>query len=369
MSGCGVYSRPLALKPPDDMSILDSAFLGNPFQTWIYASGTALFVFLGLRLTFFLVVSRAGRLASRTRTGWDDIIIASLRNTKSLVLLVVSVFLGSLALTLPPRLHTVLSSMAAMAVFVQVGLWLNTGITEWIIRYREARADEDASAVMSMNVLAILGRLVLWSLVVLLSLDNVGVDVTALVAGLGIGGVAVALAAQNILGDLFASVSIVIDKPFILGDFLAVGDHLGSVEQIGMKTTRLRSLSGEQLVFSNADLLNSRVRNYGRMFERRVPFKIGVTYQTPRETLEKIPQILREAVESLGEEKVRFDRSHFQGYGDFALTFETVYYVLSPDYNVYMDCQQAINLRIHQRFEEEGIEFAYPTQTVILAQT
>jgi small-conductance mechanosensitive channel len=234
--------------------------------------------------------------------------------------------------------------------------------------YREKNLEDDVTAVMSMNILAILARLVVWSLVLLVSLENLGVDVTAMVAGLGIGGVAVALAAQNILGDLFASLSIVIDKPFVLGDFLIVGDQLGSVEQIGMKTTRIRSLSGEQIVFGNSDLLSSRVRNYGRMYERRVPFKIGVVYQTTRDQLEMIPTILKEAVEAQGEERTRFDRSHFQSYGDFALVFETVYYVLSPDYNVYMDCQQDINLRIFQRFEEEGIEFAYPTQTLFLAK-
>jgi small-conductance mechanosensitive channel len=174
-------------------------------------------------------------------------------------------------------------------------------------------------------------------------------------------------AAQNILGDLFASLSIVLDKPFVLGDFLAVGDFLGSVEQIGLKTTRVRSLSGEQLVFSNADLLSSRIRNFGRMYERRVPSRIGVTYQTPRDKLERIPEIIRQAVEERGDQ-VRFDRSHLAAWGDFAIIFETVYFVLSPDYRVHMDIQQAIALRVHERFEAEAIEFAYPTQTIFLAQ-
>jgi len=174
----------------------------------------------------------------------------------------------------------------------------------------------------------------------------------------------VALAVQNILGDLFASLSIVLDKPFAVGDFLIIDEHMGAVENVGLKTTRVRSLSGEQLVFSNADLLKSRIRNFGRMFERRVVFKIGVTYQTPRDKLQRIPAMIREAIQR--QDKVRFDRSHFQAYGDYALTFETVYYVLSPDYNQYMDIQQAINLEIHEAFEAEGIEFAYPTQTLFL---
>ena len=191
------------------------------------------------------------------------------------------------------------------------------------------------------------------------------------------GGIAIALAAQNILGDLFASLSIVLDKPFVVGDFLIIGDFLGSVEKVGIKTTRLRSLSGEQLVFSNNDLLNSRIRNYGRMYERRVVFSLGVTYQTPSEKLKRIPDIVRKAVEAQEnvreavetQEDVRFDRAHFQKYGDFALIFEIVYYVLSADYAQYMDVQQAINLRIYEDFEENEIEFAYPTQTVYVSKT
>ena len=181
------------------------------------------------------------------------------------------------------------------------------------------------------------------------------------------GGIAVALALQTILGDLFASLSIVLDKPFAVGDFLNVGEMLGTVEYVGLKTTRLRSLSGEQLVFANADLLNSRIRNYGRMFERRVPFEIGVTYQTPRDKLKLIPIIIREAVEQ--QDKTRFDRSNFKAYGDFALIFETVYYIKGPDYNEYMNIQEAVLLYIHERFEAEGIEFAYPTQLVYVKQS
>jgi len=200
--------------------------------------------------------------------------------------------------------------------------------------------------------------------ILLLALDNMGVDITALIAGLGIGGIAVALALQNVLGDLFASLSIVLDKPFVIGDFIIVDDLLGTVERIGLKTTRVRSLYGEQLVFSNSDLLNSRIRNYKRMFERRILFSIGVTYQTPHEKLATIPGIIREVIES--QEQVRFDRAHFKEYGDSALKFEIVYYVLVPDYNTHMDIQQAINLAIVRRFEEEKIEFAFPTQTLYL---
>jgi small-conductance mechanosensitive channel len=362
-----VRGNALFSEPPDLMDFLQTTFLGNDLEKWALSLGLTIVSFLALRLATRVILARIARLASNTETEWDDIIDAALNRTKGLVLLLFAVYIGASPLSLAPRVRSILTSVATIALFFQIGFWLSGGIARWIKAYRDRRAAEDAAGVMSMKVLSIFARLGLWSLVALLSLDNVGVDVTALLAGLGIGGVAVALAAQNILGDLFASLSIVLDKPFVLGDFLIVGDHLGAVEEIGLKTTRVRSLSGEQLVFSNADLLTSRIRNYGRMFERRVAFKIGVTYQTPREALKKIPVILREAVENLGDQ-VRFDRAHFQAYGDFALTFETVYYVLGPDYNLYMDYQQAINLTIHQRFEEEGIEFAYPTQTLFVVK-
>jgi small-conductance mechanosensitive channel len=350
------------------MEYLEYTFFGNSLQNWALALCVTLVVYLSLRIFATVFLSRLAGFATSTKTSWDDIVSSALTRTKSWTLLIFALFLGSTLLVLPPDIRKALASVAAIALFVQVGFWGSAGVVAWMNTYRERWQADDASAVMSMSVLSVVARILLWSLVLLLSLENVGVDVTALVAGLGIGGVAVALAAQNILGDLFASLSILLDKPFVLGDFLIVGDHLGAVEQIGLKTTRVRSLSGEQLVFSNADLLGSRIRNYGRMYERRVAFKIGVTYQTPREKLRLIPQIIREAVEELGEERVRFDRSHFQAYGDFALTFETVYYVLGADYNLYMDCQQSINLRIHERFETEGIQFAYPTQTLFLVR-
>ena len=207
-----------------------------------------------------------------------------------------------------------------------------------------------------------MARLILWVIVLLLVLDNLGVNITGLVAGLGIGGIAVALALQNILGDLFASLSIVLDKPFVIGDFVVVDTLSGTVEHIGLKTTRIRSLSGEQLIFSNNDLLKSRIRNYKRMSERRIVFSFGVVYQTPLEKLKAVKEIVGDIIEKV--ENARFDRVHFKEYGDSALNFEVVYFVSTPDFNIYMDVQEVINLEIFRRFQEEGIEFAYPTSTV-----
>jgi small-conductance mechanosensitive channel len=184
-------------------------------------------------------------------------------------------------------------------------------------------------------------------------------------ASLGVAGIAVALALQNVLSDLFASMSIALDKPFVIGDFIIIGDFMGTVEKIGVKTTRLRSLSGEYLIFANSDMLSSRIRNYTRMHERRIVFSLGVTYNTPYEKLHLIPTMIQKIIEA--QEETRFDRAHFASYGDFSLNFEIVYYVLSADYNRYMDIQQAINLAIFKAFEDTGIEFAFPTQTLYMA--
>ena len=349
------------------LEMLGYEFLGNTLQNWLVALCIAVLTLALLYLVKRLGLSRLTALAKNTENTWDDAVADMLSRTRSPFILIVALFLGSLSLSLAGEYRQIVYSVAAIALLVQGGLWLNSLLVFWLKQDREQRRKTDPASVAAVNAMGFVGRLILWAIVLLLVLDNLGVDVTALVAGLGVGGIAVALAVQNILGDLFASLSIVLDKPFTIGDFLIIDDYLGSVEHIGLKTTRMRSLSGEQLVFSNADLLKSRIKNYGRMFERRVVFKIGVTYQTPHEKLEIIPEIIRTAIEA--QEPVRFDRSHFSTYGDFSLVFETVYYVLKPDYNIYMDIQQAINLQLYARFAEEGIEFAYPTQTLYVEKT
>lgn len=349
------------------MEFLDIIYYGNTVQNWGIGVLVSITTLIVLRLFRQIILSRLRVLAERTTTEWDDLVTNMLTRTKALFILVVAVYAGSMVLTLTDRVRGILTSVAVIALLIQGGIWSTTAVGFWLERYHRKQLAEDAAAATAVSAIGFIVKMLLWSVVLLLALDNLGVDVTALVAGLGVGGIAVALAVQNILSDLFASLSIVLDKPFVLGDFLIIDDYLGSVEHIGLKTTRLRSLSGEQLVFSNADLLGSRIRNYGRMFERRVVFTIGVTYQTPREKLERIPQMIRDSVEE--QEKTRFDRSHFKEYGDFSLNFETVYYVLVPDYNTYMDIQQAINLNIHEQFEREGIEFAYPTQTLFLERS
>lgn len=348
------------------MSLLETVVLGNPIETWAFAFGATVLGFVLLRVVALRGFRRLLKAASTEKHYWDDVFLAALNATKPGLLFLVAAFAGSVVVSLPSAVGQAVQSVAIVALLMQAGLWADGGLSRWLDIRSAERAAVDPAEVMTVNIIGVMAKLVLWSVLLLLALENFGIDVTALVAGLGIGGIAVALAAQNILGDLFASLSIVLDKPFVLGDFVTVDDYLGSVEAIGLKTTRIRSLSGEQVVFSNTDLLSSRIRNYGRMYERRVVLNIGVTYQTPHGTLVEIPSIIREAVESQGGERVRFDRAHLAEYGDSAILYEAVYIIEEADYGVHMDIKQDVFLHIHEVFEARGIDFAYPTQTVFI---
>lgn len=340
-------------------SWLDRPFLGNPVHAWIWAAGVALgsfFLFLLLRRLF---VSRFDRLASRTATDLDDFALVLARRTRPLLLLLPSLHIGgALHLDLAPRASAALQAATLLAVLVQVGLWGSSGFEFWVARTRRKQQEGGGSSFALVGAMGFIGKLVIWTVVLLLALANLGVDVTALVAGLGVGGVAVALSLQNVLGDLFAALSIALDRPFVLGDTIAVDDLEGTVESIGMKTTRLRSVTGEQLIFSNGDLLKSRVRNLQRMTERRVLLAFGVALATPVEALERIPDLVREAVE--GEPDLRFGRAHFKGFGPSSFDFEAAYFVDRPEGQKALDRQQAVNFALLRRLEAAGIALAVP---------
>lgn len=346
------------------MNFLERTIGENTLGRWLLALGVFALTFFGLKLATWGIRRRLTARYERTKNEFVRLVADLARRTHLFFLLMVAIYAGSLVVRLPLAASPVIGTVVVLAFLIQVASWGGRVITYWVNRAVKRKLEEegDAAAATTLNAVAFLGKIALWALVLLLALENVGIDVTALVTGLGIAGVAVALALQNILGDLFASISIVVDKPFLVGDFIVVGEFLGTVERIGLKTTRVRSLTGEQLVFSNAELLRQPIRNYKRMFQRRVMFSFGVLYETPCEKLAAIPRIVREIIEA--QPNTQFDRAHFKEYGDFALKFEVVYYVLVPDYNVYMDIQQAINLELYRRFREEGIGFAYPTQMV-----
>lgn len=348
-----------------EVPVLGAEVAGNALWLWLLALAAAVLVYGALRLVQKHLLKRLRGLSERTHTIADDVLLEVLRATKRFFVAVLAILLVSPLLELTGTAADMRRWLVVIALTVQVGLWGQRAVTVWLEIQRERLLESDPGAVNTLQGLSYLFRLALWAAVVLLMLDNLGYNVSALLAGLGIGGIAVALALQNVLGDLFASLSITLDKPFVTGDFIIVGDLLGTVSHVGLKTTRVTSLSGEQLVFSNSDLLASRIRNYKRMQERRVVFSFGVLYQTAVRELEEIPALVRRAVDDT--ENTRFDRAHFKEFGDSAYVFEVVYYVLQPDYNLYMDCQQRINLELCRTFEERGIEFAYPTRTLHVA--
>jgi small-conductance mechanosensitive channel len=337
----------------------------NDLLSWAIAVGIGLATCLLMVAARLLLVRRIQAFAAHTSTFLDDLAARVLAATHPLFMLAIGVYSGSHWLALPARTTTLLSHLAVTALLLQMARWGDVAVHGWLHFYRTRRNGEDAAATTSTAALGFVARTLLWAIIALMILDNFGVNITTLVASLGIGGIAVALAMQNILGDLFSSLSIVLDKPFVVGDFITVDDFSGTVEYVGLKTTRIRGLGGEQIVFSNSDLLQSRIRNFKRMQTRRIVFGIGVVYEITKQQLLAIPGILREAVEA--QPQVKFDRAHFKAYGASSLDFEVVYIVQTPDFGVYMDVQQAINVALFERFEQEGIGFAYPTQTVHLA--
>lgn len=345
--------------------LFGSEMAGSAPELWLYAAGTTVVVYLILRLLFGALERRVESLSKKTKTVADDLLAAAFASTRTFFIVTAALWGGAHFLALG-RVDVYLDFALLIAVVLQLAIWANKMVSAYIIFYTNTRRENNPAAVSVVQGVSFLVRVAIWSIALLLLIDNLGYDVTALVAGLGISGIAVALALQNILGDLFASLSIVLDKPFVIGDFIIVDDLMGVVEKIGLKTTRVRSLSGEQLIFSNADLLGSRVRNFKRMQERRVAFGFGVLYQTSPDQLEAIPPLVKEIVESL--EDTRFDRAHFKSFGESAYDFEVVYKVLSSDYVKYMDIQQSINLTLCRGFADRGIDFAYPTRTLYVHQ-
>ena len=347
-----------------DIAVMEQIWMGNSLREWGIALGLALCINLFVALLKWVCTRHLGRIAARTSSALDDVVVAAARRTKQPLVFGVTLMIGTRYLDLPHRLDVTLIHIATVAGFLQLGLWLGGGLNYWINRYRSNALSHDAGAATSLAALHFVGKLVLWTFLTLLALDNLGVNVTAMVAGLGVGGIAVALAVQNILGDLFASLSIVIDKPFVIGDVIAVDAFTGTVEHVGLKTTRLRSATGEQIIIANGDLLKTRIRNFKRMTERRMLFTFNVVYQTPPDKLAMIPEILREILVDIPQ--TRFERAHFKGFGASALEFEAVYWMLTPDHLKSMDVQQRVNLALMSRLEKAGISFACPGPAVVI---
>ncbi|MDT8368326.1 MAG: mechanosensitive ion channel family protein [Longimicrobiales bacterium] len=346
---------------------LDTIVFGISLREWLLALAWGAGTVFAVRLVLRIAIGQIRRVAERTQTDLDDLVLELLEKTRFFFYLLVALYAGAQALDLPEGIDATMTAVITAVFFLQLGLWGMGVISYGVARYKRRTRDDDPGMATAIGALGFVAHLALWSVLLLTTLATFEVDITAMVASLGIGGLAVALALQNVFSDLLASLSIIFDKPFVIGDFVVIGDFSGTIESVGLKTTRIRSLSGEQLVFSNSDLLSSRIRNFKRMAERRVVFQIGVEYGLPAEKLRRIPELVRAAVE--GEDNARFARCHFKAFGNFSLDYETVYFMSVPDYDAYMDTQQAINFGVYESFEREGIPFAFPTQSIHLVGT
>ena len=350
----------------DNISSYHPAFSDSFLGISLAELTAALVVFLALYVLFWffqtLLLNRLHHLAKKTANTVDDLMI-------ELVSTLHPSFYGFLAFYVSAQLVGI-SGFWETALNIVLVIWVVYQIVSALqvaVNYLVDRATRDEKNKGSVGAIRFMGRLgkwVVWLLALLFVLSNVGVDISSFIAGLGIGGIAIALALQNILSDLFSSFAIFFDKPFQIGDFITVGDKSGIVERIGIKTSRLRALQGEEIVISNKELTNARIQNFKKLQERRVVHTLGVTYDTAQEKLKAVPNYIKDIVTSV--EGVRFDRAHFNSFGDSALMFELVYYVESDDYAVHMNTQQDILFAIHEKFAKEGIEFAFPSQTLYL---
>jgi len=344
---------------------LDRVFLNNTVYNYLVALGIFILSIIIIKIAKKILINRLKVWVKKTKNIFDDFLVDILDKLVSPFLYFAAFYLAISSLELNSY-FTKATNVLATGVLTFFIVHLILKITNYGIKIYWQRNNQSEILEHSLSGIIKVIRFVVWSLAIIFFLDNLGFQVTTVIAGLGIGGVAIALAAQALLKDLFSYFSIIFDRPFKIGDFLIVGDLLGTVEHVGIKTTRIRSLGGEQLIFSNSDLTDSRVRNYKRMDKRRVVFKLGVIYQTSLKDLKEIPVIIEKIIKGI--EDTIFDRAHFFSYGDFSLVFEVVYYVIGSDYNKYMDIQQEINFAIKEEFGKRKIEFAYPTQSIFLTK-
>ena len=343
--------------------LLNQIYFGNTIKVYLIALGIFVGCILLIKIAEKIVLYRLRKWADKTETTLDDFLIKGIEKSVVPLLYYGALYIAITSLTLDDKTKNIVEIVSLVLLTFFIVRFISSTIMFTLTHFikRQERGEEKARQLRGMTVLI---NIFVWAIGVVFLMDNLGFDISAVIAGLGIGGIAIALAAQAILGDLFSYFVIFFDRPFEVGDFITVQDKVGTVEYTGIKTTRVRAITGEQLVFSNTDLTNSRVHNFKKMEERRVLFRLGVVYQTSAAKLEEIPKIVKEIIEKHND--VRFDRGHFATYGDFSLNFEFVYYIIGSEYVKYMDTQQSINMKIYKEFENRGIEFAYPTQTLFI---
>ena len=345
-------------------TILNTIILQNTIKDWLIALLSAILIYLLLTFLKKFSQGQLKKITRKTKTEIDNFIVDLIRRIKPGLLLIFSVYTTSKTLLLSDGARTFVNLMAIFALFFQIGLWMVALIDFWIKKQADKNGHQGENAT-TLNVVSVVAKTFIWVIILLLALDNLpNVDITTLVTSLGIGGIAVGLAVQNILSDLFSSITIALDRPFVLGDFITFGDYSGTVENVGLKSVRLRSLTGEQIIVSASDLLQSRIKNFNKINYRRVVLQLGVTYQTSHENMKNIPEWTKNIIKK--HEKAIFDRAHFINFNSSSLDFEIVYHLDDTDFMLMMDTQHEINLEILKSFEEKGIEFAYPTQSIFV---
>ncbi len=343
-------------------------YFGNSVRDWLVAGVAFLAVLTLLPLVRSYLLAQQRRLPPGMPSG-VTLTLRLLERTSQIFLWALALYVAERFLNLPPLVERISKILIVLIAWGQAALWASTAVRFALERRRDEAAMARGERVLpvdvsgSFDILLFIARIVIFAVALLLALDNLGVNITALIAGLGVGGIAIALAVQTVLGDILASLSITLDRPFVAGDWLRIDDCEGIVEHIGIKSTRLRSLSGEQIILSNADVLKSRVRNLGRMPERRSLFTLGVVYDTPQALLEKLPRLVQETIE--GVPGTRFEYCLLRGFGDSALQFEVCYFVPEPTGRRFLEILDAVNRGILAAFDRDGIRFAYPTRTVI----
>ncbi len=343
--------------------IQKTSFLGNSLRNYIFFLASFLLFFFLFKIFQKIILNKLNKIAEKTKSDIDDEIIKIVRSIKPPFYSFLAFYLALKFLTLNDFLNKLFNIILIIWFVYQVIIAVQI-LIDYVVRRK--LSDDNRETKAAAYAIGIILKFILWSFALLLVLQNIGINVSSLVAGLGIGGIAVALAVQNILGDLLSSFAIYFDKPFVPGDYISTGDISGVVEKIGIKTTRLRALQGEEIVVSNRYLTGAKIQNFKKMQRRRIVFNFGVLYETPEEKLKKVIEIVKDIFKEIPD--ATLDRVHFKSFGDFALIFEVVYFIETPDYGRYMDVQQEINFKMKGLFEKQGIEFAYPTQTIYLAK-
>ncbi len=341
-------------------TILEMSLGGNTLAEWAIAIGVFLVIFVALQLARVLLVKRLHALAKKSAFKFDDVLSGFFNSLKTPVFILVALFVAIRGVEIPESLQLILEVAWVVVIVAQVVRLLEE-ITVMLLE-RQFHSKHSNAPLPAVFRIAI--RILLWSVGLLLILSNIGVDITSLVAGLGIGGLAVSLALQNILTDMFSSFSIAVDRPFEVGDFIIVGDHKGTVKHIGLKTTRITALEGEEVVISNTELTTARVQNYKKMQKRRIEFTFGCSYDAKPSQMKQIAKDVAALIDA--HELAEIDRVNFKEFGNSELVFEAVYYLLTNAYNKYMETQEDINVQIMEYFEQNGLEMAFPTQTLYI---